>query len=224
MPRAPIGPFQLLVKNIIVTLPRLIKHEAILELWVSVQDCLVICRLAPHRVQHILETLQELLSFVRGNSELDDVCNWHESVRLSRRIELVVSNYFPSGGEDDEFKALSKNAIAVRREHLPIEGYDVTLLASAGYCSEVIASIAHELVVRFANAPLKVPIPDYLSRLDVVFPLGNPQLRDSPPSLFRIPLVPHRHVSISKLVQIHLKAPNSMTPFGESVSRSPRWT
>jgi hypothetical protein len=81
MPRAPVGPFQLLVKNIIVTLPRLIKHEAILGLWVSVQDCLVICRLAPHRVQHILETLQELLSSIGRNSELDDVCDQHELVR-----------------------------------------------------------------------------------------------------------------------------------------------
>jgi hypothetical protein len=74
---------------------------------------------------------------------------------LSRGIELVVANYFPDIRDDHEFKTFSEDAVPVRWEHLPIEGHNVALLASTRHCAKAISSIAHKLVVRFANAPLK---------------------------------------------------------------------
>jgi hypothetical protein len=72
MPRPPIGSLQLLINNVIVTFPRIIKHEDVLALRISVQDCLVILWLAFHLCQYIVKTLQKFLSPVGHNSKLDD--------------------------------------------------------------------------------------------------------------------------------------------------------
>jgi hypothetical protein len=140
---------------------------------------------------------------------------------LSSRVELVVLNYLSRIGDDDELKTFSKNSVSVSRQHFPIECHNVAFPASARHGAEAISRIAHEFVVGLQDSRFKLFVPGHLVSVGVVFSIRNPQFGDLPLSLVGISLVPYGHISIGKLVQIHLKILSRFAMHGERARALP---
>src|SRR5882724_7786092 len=79
MPRAAIGPVQLDVHDVVVALPCLVEHEAVLGFRIPMEDRLAEIRLLAHGIEHAFQKLEELVAPFGHNLEFDEIGDWHES-------------------------------------------------------------------------------------------------------------------------------------------------
>jgi hypothetical protein len=92
MPRSTIGAMKLGVENILVTLPGLVEHEAILGRRVSMQHRFAEHRFASHRIKDGLQELEKLVAPFRLDVKVDHVGHGH-------RLFSTVGNIVASMGD-----------------------------------------------------------------------------------------------------------------------------
>src|SRR5262245_34982654 len=77
MPPLPIGPPKLNLDDVLVVLPGLIEHEAILAAGIPVQDRLVEHGLGPHRIEDAAQQLEKFCAPLLDDLEGDHISHRH---------------------------------------------------------------------------------------------------------------------------------------------------